>query len=466
MLAGAGEAGFPVSASGETSLDWWLWIELALLLACIVTGSRLGGVGLGAVAGLGLAAFVFGFGLPPGGPPGTVLGMILAVVTAVALMEAAGGLDTVVRGAERLLRRNPRRITVLAPLVTYALILAAGTQHVIYALLPVIAEVARKAGVRPERPLSVSVIAAQHGLVASPVSAASVALAGALAGSGVGLPQILAVVMPSTLLGVLAGTLSVARRGAELDADPEYLERLASGEPGDPAAPAASEQAARPGAVGACVVFLLAIAAVVAIGLLPGLRPVYEKVSEGVTETGQVEMGRAIMIVMLGAAGLMMLCFRADPEAAVRGGVMRGGLVAIINILGVAWLGSSFFEANQPAIVGGISAWVRFAPWLFAIGLFALSILLFSQAATVLLLMPVGLALGLPAALLVGLYPAVNGNFFLPTYGTVLAAVSFDRTGTTRIGRFLVDHSFMRPGLVTTGVATVTGVLLSRILLS
>jgi anaerobic C4-dicarboxylate transporter DcuA len=442
-----------------------LWTLLALLLACIVVGSRLGGIGLGAVAGLGLAVFVFAFGLPPGNPPGTVLGMILAVVTAVALMEAAGGLDTVVRFAERVLHRNPRRITLLAPLVTYALILAAGTQHVIYALLPVIAEVSRKAGVRPERPLSISVIAAQHGLVASPVSAASVALIGALAPTGVGLPQMLMVVIPSTLLGVLAGTLSVARRGVELAADPEYLRRLAAGEVADATPAQAPGAPARRGAGSSVALFLLAIALVVAIGLVPELRPVYEKVSENVTETGQVEMGRAIMILMLAAAALMLLVCRPDPEAAVRGGVMRGGLVAIINILGVAWLGSSFFEANEPAIVGGISALIRSQPWIFALGLFTLSILLFSQAATVLLLVPVGLALGLPGALLVGLYPAVNGNFFLPTYGTVLAAVSMDRTGTTRIGRFLVDHSFMRPGLVTTVVATLSGVALSRLLL-
>jgi anaerobic C4-dicarboxylate transporter DcuA len=443
-----------------------LWVELAILLGCIVAGSRLGGIGLGALAGLGLCVFVFGFGLPPGGPPGTVLGMILAVITAVALLESAGGLDVVVRTAERLLRRNPRRITLLAPLVSYVLILAAGTQHVIYALLPVIAEVARKAGVRPERPLSISVIASQQGLVASPVSAATVALAGALGGSGVGLPQILMVMIPSTLLGVLAGTLAVARRGVELDADPEYLRRLAAGELGAEAVASAAGGAPRPGALGSVAIFLLAIAAVVAIGLFPELRPVYQRVAEGISESGQVEMGGAIMIVMLGAAALMLLTCRADPEAAVRGGVMRGGLVAIINILGVAWLGSSFFEANQEQIVGGISAAVRAQPWIFALGLFSLSILLFSQAATVLLLVPVGLALGLPGALLVGLYPAVNGNFFLPTYGTVLAAVSFDRTGSTRIGRFLLDHSFMRPGLVATGVATASGLLLSRLLLS
>jgi anaerobic C4-dicarboxylate transporter DcuA len=440
-----------------------LWIELAILLACIVAGSRLGGSGLGARAGLGLCVLVFSCGLPPGGPPGTVLGMILAVVTAVALMEAAGGLDTVVRAAERLLHRNPRRITWLAPLVTYALIFAAGTQHVVYALLPVIAEVARKAGVRPERPLSISVIASQQGLVASPVSAATVALAGALAGVNIALPQILVVVIPATLLGVIAGILSVLRRGVELDADPEYQRRLAAGELADAGTPAAAGGAAPPGAILSVAIFLVAVALVVAIGLVPALRPVYETARGDLTETGQVEMGPAIMIVMLGASALMLLFCRADPEKAIRGGVMKGGLVAIINILGVAWLGSSFFAANEASIVGGISALVRAQPWIFALGLFALSILLFSQAATVLLLMPVALALGLPGPLLVGLYPAVNGNFFLPTYGTVLAAVSFDRTGTTRIGRFLVDHSFMRPGLVATIVATVCGVLLSRL---
>jgi anaerobic C4-dicarboxylate transporter DcuA len=442
-----------------------LGIELAILLACIVIGSRMGGIGLGAVAGLGLCVFVFLFGLPPGGPPGTVLGMILAVITAVALMEAAGGVDLMVRLAERLLRRNPRRITWFAPLVTYALIFAAGTQHVIYALLPVIAEMSRKAGVRPERPLSISVIAAQHGLVASPVSAATVALSGALAGGGISLPGILLVVIPSTLVGVLAGTLSVTRRGVELEADPEYRRRLAEGKVRDPDADLRPDAAVRPGAVGSCLVFLFAIGAVVAMGVFPELRPVYEKVTEEVTETGQIEMGRAIMIVMLGAGAAMLLFFRASPEGAVRGAAMRGGLVALINILGIAWLGSCFFEANQATIVGGISTLVRAQPWIFAFGLFGLSILLFSQAATVLLLAPIGIALGLPGALLVGLYPAVNGNFFLPTYGTVLAAVSFDQSGTTRIGSFLLDHSFMRPGLVTTAAATATGVILSRVLL-
>lgn len=441
-----------------------LTVELAILLACIVLGSRLGGIGLGAVAGIGLAVFVFAFGMPPGSPPGTVLGMILAVISAVSLMQAAGGLDWVVRSAERLLRRNPRSISLLAPLVTWLLILASGTQHVIYALLPVIAEVARKGGVRPERPLSMSVIAAQHGLIASPVSAATVALASSLAGFGVGIPQILMVTIPATLLGVLAGVAATAFRGVELADDPEYQRRLAAGDIKPPAPEPGDGVTTDPRAVASCAIFLLAILGVVLIGIFPALRPVHETFTGGVAEEGQVEMGAAIMILMLTASGLILLLCRPDPEAALKGSVMRGGLAAIVNILGLSWMGSSFFAANQPAIVGGISEIIRAHPWIFALGLFVLSILLFSQAATIVTLMPVGLALGLPAPLLLGVYPAVNGNFFLPTYGTVLAAVSFDQTGTTRIGRMLVNHSFMLPGIVTTVVATACALVIARVL--
>src|SRR5512134_347034 len=266
------------------------WLQLAILLAAIVVGARRGGMALGPMGGVGLLVFVFLFGLPPGSPPGTVLGIILAVITALSLLEAAGGLDLVVRFAETILRGNPRRVTILAPLVTYVLVLASGTQHVIYALLPVIAEVARKAGIRPERPLSISVIASQQGLIASPVSAVTAALVVTLAG-GPALPQILLVVIPATLVGLAAGTLSVAFRGVELADDPGYRERLAQGKVSAPAERPDLAGPARRTAVTSCAVFLAAIVAVVLIGIFPGLRPVYEQAGEGVTETGQVELG-------------------------------------------------------------------------------------------------------------------------------------------------------------------------------
>jgi anaerobic C4-dicarboxylate transporter DcuA len=438
-----------------------LWIELGVLIACIVVGARLGGIALGGVAGIGLTIFVFAFQMPPGSPPTIVLGMIIAVITALSTVQAAGGLDYLILIAERVMRRKPQWITFVAPLVTYALIAASGTQHVIYALLPVIAEVSRKAGVRPERPLSISVIAAQQALVASPISAATVAMLAVVGTSGIGLPQIAMVVIPSTLVAVILGAVSVAWRGKALEVDPEYQERLASGKvkpPGD--LPAITGKALL-NARGSTVLFLAAIAFVVVLGIFPDLKP--ETIIKG--ELKELDTAAAIMIVMLAVAGLCMAFFQASAETAVKGSIMKGGVTAFVSILGVSWLGSSLFEGNRAAIVGGISGVIQQAPWVFALGLFVLSILLMSQAATVVTLMPVGVALGLSPWLLVGLYPAVNGYFFLPTYGTTLAAVSFDQTGTTRIGKFLVNHSFMRPGLVATIASTATAVALSSLLL-
>lgn len=441
-----------------------MWLELLILLTCIVIGARVGGIGLGTIGGIGLLIFVFVFKLPPGSPPGIVLGMIIAVITALAAMQAAGGLDYLVSIAGKIMKKKPQYITFVAPLVTYILIFASGTQHVIYALLPVISEVSAKAGVRPERPLSISVIAAQHGLIASPISAASVALLAALASFQVSLLDILMVIIPATLLGVIAGTLSVAWKGKKLSEDPIYQERLKAGKITEKSAEIELSGEKLRNARGSNLLFLLAIISVVVIGIVPELRPQYQMLGEGKLETGQVDMGQAIMIIMLAAAGLMMLFFKAKAEEAVKGSIMKGGIVAVISILGVSWMGSSFFEGNRVEIVNGISGVIQQAPWVFALGLFVLSMLLFSQAATVVTLVPVAVALGLPAATLIAVYPAVNGYFFLPTYGTILAAVSFDQTGTTRIGKYLLNHSFMLPGLVTTISATVFALIISRLI--
>ena len=440
-----------------------LWIELIVLLACIVIGARLGGIALGTVAGIGLAIFVFLFALPPGGPPPGVLGMIIAVITALATMQAAGGLDYLISLAERIMRKRPQYITFIAPVVTYVLVFASGTTHVIYALLPVIAEVSRKGNVRPERPLSISVIAGFHGNIASPISAATVAMLGLFAARGLSLPLLLAITIPSTFIAVLIGALSVAWRGKTLETDAEYQQRLAKGVVIAAEAEALKTVSLR-NARGSMLLFLIGIVVVVLLGIFPALRPVYETGSGGLVDTDQVSMGMAIMIVMIAVSGLTMLLFRASPEATLKGTIMRSGLTAIISILGVSWLGSSFFEGNRDQIVGEISGLVQLFPIAFAIGMFLLSTLLFSQAATVSLLMPVGLALGLPVHSLIGFYPASNGLFFLPTYGTVLAAVSFDQTGTTRIGKYLINHSFMRPGLVTMISALAIALLLSNVM--
>jgi anaerobic C4-dicarboxylate transporter-like protein len=427
-----------------------LWFELLIFLGCIVIGARIGGIGMGTVAGLGLLIFVFVFGLPEGSPPIIVLGMILAVITALSAMEASNGIDFLVGIAEKIMKRKPQAITFVAPMVTYVLILASGTQHVIYALLPVIAEISRNSGIRPERPIAMSVIAAQHGLIASPISAATVAMVGLLSVSGVTLIDILLIIIPSTFIAVIVGCIAVFRKGKELDKDPIYAEKIAQGIIQPPQESIALAPETKKNAVGSTIIFFAAIAVVVLFGMLPDLRPNYTWMVGSEMVEGQISMGKAIMVVMLAAAALMMLFFKAEPKKCISGKIMSSGIIALISILGISWLGSSFFEGNRTTIVEGISSLIAGYEWVFGIGLFVLSILLFSQAATVVTLVPVGLALEIPAALLIALYPAVNGYFFLPTYGTIIAGVNFDQTGTTKIGKYLLNHSFMIPGLVTT----------------
>src|SRR5262249_23012429 len=315
-----------------------IWIELAILLGCIVVGARVGGIALGAVAGIGLLVFVFVFALPPGGPPGVVIGMIIAVITALATMQAAGGLDYLVSLAEKIMRKRPQCITFVAPLVTYVLVLASGTTHVIYALLPVISEVSRKAGVRPERPLSISVIGGFQGVLASPISAATVAMMGLLAAKGVSLPHLLMITIPSTLLAVLLGALWVAGRGKRLNEDAEYQQRLSEAKVQAAEAPAEFKGKELRRARGSTILFLTGIVIVVLIGIFPNLRPVYNVVAEGGTDTDQVSMGSAIMIVMIAIAGLTMILFKASSEGTVKGTIMRSGVIAIISIIGVSWL--------------------------------------------------------------------------------------------------------------------------------
>jgi anaerobic C4-dicarboxylate transporter DcuA len=273
------------------------------------------------------------------------------------------------------------------------------------------------------------------------------------------------VIIPASILGLIVGTLSVAWRGKDLKDDPEYQERLKSGKIQDSAASVEMAKEKIGSARNSLFVFLAAIVIVVFIGIFPELRPNYEILSGKQSIIEKLEMGDAIMIIMLAAAGVMMIFFKAKPAEAVKGSIMNGGVVAVISILGVSWMGSSFFEGNKSEIVGGISGVIQQAPWVLALGLFVLSMLLFSQAATVVTLMPVGVALGMPLWVLIAVYPAVNGFFFLPTYGTVLAAVSFDRTGTTKIGKYLLNHSFMLPGIVCVIATTIFAFIISSFVL-
>jgi anaerobic C4-dicarboxylate transporter DcuA len=440
-----------------------IWLELGVVLAAIYLGARYGGVALGLLAMLGVGVLVFAFGLPPGGPPGTVLAIVVAVVTAAAMLQAAGGMDYLVGVAERLLRAHPQRITFVAPLVAYVFTFCAGTGHVAYSILPVIAETARKAGVRPERPISIAVIASQTAITASPISAATVALVALLDEQGLTLGKLLAVSVPATLVGVMAGALSVWKRGPELADDPGYKALLAKGlvEEKSTAKALAGDDLRR--ARRAVLIFLASALAVVMFGMFQDLRPTHPKAGSDEFET--VAMPVIIQIVMYTAAAFMALFCGAKPADSVRTPVATAGVVAVISIIGLGWLGTCFYEGNKALITSSLSETVQAHPWVFSFALFGLSVVLFSQASTISTLMPVGIGLGIGAAALIAMFPAVNGYFFLPTYGTVVAAASFDRTGTTKLGRYVIDHSFMRPGLVTTAVAIGVGFALSEVIL-
>ncbi len=432
-------------------------LQLAFVLLAIVIGARIGGIGLGVLGGLGLAILTFFFGLEPTAPPIDVMLMIVAVIAAASCMQAAGGLDLMVKWAEKLLRKNPQRITLLSPLVTYLFTFVAGTGHVAYSVLPVIAEVAQDTKIRPERPMAIAVIASQQAITASPISAATVALLSMLSGYGISLMDILMVSVPCTLIGVLAGALYSLRVGKELKDDPEYQRRMASGELGNEHY--RTNEVANPRKAALAVsLFLMATLGIVLFGSMESLRPIFE------TPDGNVvmEMSHIIEVLMLTAAALILICTKTDGIRAAQGSVFSAGMQAVVAIFGIAWMGDTFIAGNMEALKGSIVDIVTQMPWLFGLALFVMSILLFSQAATIRALLPLGIALGISPYMLIALFPAVNGYFFIPNYPTVVAAINFDRTGTTRIGKYVLNHSFMMPGLIATLVSVALGLLVCR----
>ncbi len=433
-------------------------LQLAIVLIAIIIGARLGGIGLGVLGGAGLAVLTFGFGLQPTSPPIDVMLMIVAVISAAGCMQAAGGLDLMVKWAEHLLRRHPQQVTILSPIVTYLFTLVAGTGHVAYSVLPVIAEVATETKIRPERPLGIAVIASQQAITASPVSAATVVLLSLLSGYDISLLQILMITIPATFLGVMAGALYSLRVGKELDHDPEFQRRLASGE-FDTRKYELQDVKSRKKATLSVIIFLLATIAIICFGSMKSLRP-----SFGIDgEIRYMEMSHIIEIIMLSAAALILLMTRTDGLKAVQGSVFPAGMQAVVAIFGIAWMGDTFIAGNMAELKASIEQVVTDMPWLFGLALFAMSILLYSQAATVRALMPLGIALGISPAMLIALFPAVNGYFFIPNYPTVVAAINFDRTGTTGIGKYVLNHSFMMPGLIATVVSIGIGLLLIQL---
>jgi anaerobic C4-dicarboxylate transporter dcuB len=442
-------------------------IQFIIVLACILLGAQAGGIGLGVFGGLGLAILTFGFGLEPTSPPIDVMLMMMAVVAAASAMQAAGGLDLMVKAATRILRKNPKYITFMAPAVTYIFTIFAGTGHVAYSVLPVIAEVARRNGIRPERPLSMAVIASQFSIVASPIAAAVTSAVSYLTPYHLNIGKILMVTMPSTVIGIAIACIFVNKMGKELKDDPEYQRRLK-----DPAYQeifaaqvSESEMESSAGERSAKIslsIFIFAAILVVILGSSNDFRPSFAQ-ADGTMKV--LTMPHTIEIIMLTAGALIIMLCKPDGTAITRGSVFHAGMRAAMAIFGVAWLGDTLFSAHHEELQTMVSGLVETAPWTFAFALFAFSVLVNSQGATVATLFPLGVSLGIPPEIMVGTFVAVNGYFFIPNYGPIIASIDFDTTGTTRIGRYILNHSFMIPGLLSLAFSLVLGLAFAKMLL-
>jgi anaerobic C4-dicarboxylate transporter DcuB len=438
-----------------------IFLQLIVILVCLFYGARKGGVALGLLGGIGIIIMTFVFGLKPGKPPVDVMLTIIAVVAASATLQASGGLEVMLKGAEKLLRRNPKYVSILAPFTTCILTILCGTGHVVYTMLPIIYDVAIKNNIRPERPMAASSISAQMGILASPVSVAVVALVAFLAKAPVGdhvidFVQVLSISIPSTLAGVLMIGIFSWFRGKDLDKDEEFQARIADPEQRKIVY---GESTTLMGKIlsrdqwTAMWIFLGAIAVVAFLGAFPNLRPAFDG--------KPMSMVLTIQMFMLLAGALMIMFTKTDPATIGKTEVFRAGMIAVVAVFGIAWMADTVFEAHLPVIKEALSELVKTQPWTFAIALLLVSKLVNSQAAAISAMVPVGLAIGVPPGYIVAFAAASYGYYILPTYPSDLAAIQFDRSGTTRIGKYVINHSFILPGLIGVSTSCLVGFLLA-----
>ncbi|WP_114787398.1 anaerobic C4-dicarboxylate transporter [Vibrio tetraodonis] len=434
-----------------------IMLELFVVLLFIFLGARIGGIGIGFAGGAGVIALSFILGVPTSQTyiPVDVILIIMSVITAIAAMQVAGGMDWLVQLAENFLRKHPERITFYAPIVTFLMTLMAGTGHTAFSTLPVIAEVAKGQGVRPSRPLSIAVVASQIAITASPISAAVVAFSSMLAPKGVDYLTLLAVCIPTTFIACMIGAFVANFMGCELKDDPIYQQRL---EQGLVKLASQKQRDILPTAKTATYIFLIAIAFVVCYAAAIST-------SVGLITDPALGRNEAIMAVMLTAAAAIVLFTKIDASKIPSASTFRSGMTACVCVLGVAWLGSTFVNAHVEGIKEVAGVLLNDYPWMLAIVLFFASMLLYSQGATTVALMPAALAIGVAPLTTVASFAAVSALFVLPTYPTLLAAVEMDDTGSTRIGSYVFNHPFFIPGVVTITSAVALGFTLGGILI-
>ena len=444
-------------------MDITFILEAVVVLAAIVMGTRAGGVGIGVWGGLGVAVLVFVFGEAPGEPPISALLIILAVVTAAALMQVAGGVDWMVKIAAGVIQRHPKQITLIAPLTAFLFTVGAGTSNILYPLLPVIYDVSYQNGIRPSRPLTVTVVQSGMSLAASPVSAAMAAMVTltAVEPYNFDLAQILSITFPAGVVGIIVTALVVGRMGKDIDDDPEIQAKIASGELNRPETSGEKiELTSTKEGRNAGIIFLLGVLAIVILGLFPDLRPAFEIEGELVT----IDMTTTIELVMFTVGVLIILISKPDVSEVPGASVFKAGMVSAIALFGIAWLTATFIAAHEEFIVTTIGGWVNQAVWIFALAVFLVAALTTSQSTATRTIVPIGLAAGLAPGLVTGMWGgALGGVYTLPANGTQIAAANFDLTGSTKLGTKLLDHSFFVPMLIMTVVSVVVGALIGVI---
>ena len=441
-------------------MDLSIWLQLAVVLVCVAVGGRLGGVGLGAAGGLGVCILVLGMGIQPGSPPTSVLLIITAVIACTSVLQGSGGLDLLVRWAEKLLRKWPRAITFAGPFVCSFFVMLVGTVYVAFAVYPVVAEVAASAKVRPERAVSASVICAGIGVMASPMSAAMAAMVGIMATQGVAFWQILAVTVPTFLLTICVTALSVFWRGAELEDDPEFKRRLTNGDYQWLAGVTEGEKKfeEKPFARRAVAIFLIGILVSICVGSIPGLRPAWETAGK----VSQLSIPSLIQMVMLATAFFIIMLCRVAPEKFASGSVFRSGLIGVVGVFGIAWCTGTFFDLHTKLLADVFSGIAQSAPFVFCVAAFLASSVIFSPTVSTTIMMPLGLKFGLPPEFLIGTWACCYGDFLIPG-GAQIGCTAFDRTGTTRLGTFVINHSYLRPGVVFVVSGTLIGWCISKL---
>jgi anaerobic C4-dicarboxylate transporter DcuA len=435
-------------------------VQFLVVLLFIFLGARLGGIGIGFAGGAGVI-FLALLGVTPGDMPLDVISIIMAVIVAISAMQVAGGMEYLVQVADRLLRRNPKHLTFLAPIITYLMTVMAGTGHTAFSMMPVITEVAKENNIRPVRPLSIAVVASQIAITASPISAAVVFFSSELEGRGVDYIQLLAVVIPSTFIACMATaaimmTMDKVRGVGDLSEDAEYKRRLEEGLVLPPQRYVRSELL--PGAKRSVGIFLVGLVAVMAYATV--ISPKLGLVTEPV-------MGRdaAIISIMLTVGTSIVAFCKVRTDDILSSSVFKSGMSAAICVLGVAWLGTTFVTAHQEDITTWAGDLLNDYSWLLAVVLFFAAALLYSQAATTKALMPLALSIGISPLAAVASFAAVSALFVLPTYPTLLAAVQLDDTGTTRIGKYVFNHPFLVPGALAISISVALGYLFGSIFL-